>query len=376
MTPIRLPRLGYGLMLVCAIALTVTVSSLLHNPKAAGHLDTTSGKAEIPSLGSRPQQSRFGAVGLVEPASQQIHIGTNVSAVVTQVFVVPGSPVSRSDPLFALDARIAEATLDVRRRDLVAAEARLAQARAKVPGLQAEVETARMAVEAARSEREEAADLVQIASVLRIGNSITTREVTRRKNALRTAVAKLSETGARLNFAEANLSLFDESTGGSSIALEIATVEQVRSAVRLAQADVDLRTVRAPQYGIILQVNFRPGEFALAGTSPLPLIVMGKKGPWHLRVDIDENDIARLRPGASATATPRGVASAPVQLRFVRIEPLVVPKRTLSGQTNERIDTRVMQAIYEIVAGEQTLWAGQQLDVLIEGESPREMRLP
>ena len=75
-------------------------------------------------------------------------------------------------------------------------------------------------------------------------------------------------------------------------------------------------------------------------------------------------------------ATTRDMASPPIQLRFVRIEPLVVPKRTLSGRSTERVDTRVLQAIYEIVADEQTIWAGQQLDVLIEGESTSATRLP
>ena len=85
---------------------------------------------------------QIGAVGVVEPSSQQINIGTNVSATITDVFVMPGAKVSRGDKLFALDARIAQATLDLRRRDLATAQARLAQARARVPGLQAEVEVA------------------------------------------------------------------------------------------------------------------------------------------------------------------------------------------------------------------------------------------
>ena len=273
---------------------------------------------------------------------------------------------SRGDKLFALDVRIVQATLDLRRRDLATAQARLAQARARIPGLQAEVEAARTTIEAAQSDYEEALDLVQIATALRTSNSITVREATRRKNALRTALARLSEARARVVLAQANLSLFDEVNGGAPIALEIAAVEQERGSVSLAEMEVELRTVRAPEDGTVLQVNVRPGEFAQASALSLPLIIVGKMTPLYARVDIDEADIARLLPDAPATASLRGSAGSRLNLRFVRIEPLVVPKHSLSGQLTERTDTRVLQIIYEIVGGADTLWPGQQLDVLIQ----------
>src|SRR5215471_12007192 len=333
MIAVRLPRLAYGLMLVAAIALTVTFSSMLRNPPASGHIDPGIRSATTPPGTGDLDRVQIGAVGVVEPSSQQISIGTNVSATITDVFVTPGAKVSRGDKLFALDARIAQATLDLRRRDLATAQARLAQARARVPGLQAEVEAARTTVEAAQSDYEEASDLAQIAAALLTGNSITVREATRRKNALRTALARLSEARAR---------------------------------VVLAETEVELRTVRAPEDGTVLQVNVRPGEFAQAGALSLPLIIMGRITPLYARVDIDEADIVRLLPEAAATASLRGSARSRLNLRFVRIEPLVVPKRSLSGQLTERTDTRVLQIIYEIVGDADTLWPGQQLDVLIQ----------
>src|SRR5215471_3683989 len=366
MMAVRLPRLAYGLMLVAAIALTVTFSSILRNPPASGHIDPGIRSATTPPVTGDLDRIQIGAVGVVEPSSQQISIGTNVSATITDVFVTPGSKVSRGDKLFALDARIAQATLDLRRRDLATAQARLAQARARVPGLQAEVEAARTTVEAAQSDYEEASDLAQIATALLTGNSITAREATRRRNALRTAVARLSEARARVVLAEANLSLFDENNGGASIALEIAAVEQERGSVRLAEMEVELRTVRAAEDGTVLQVNVHPGEFAQASALSLPLIIMGRIAPLYARVDIDEADIARLLPDAEATASLRGSTRSRLNLRFVRIEPLVVPKRNLSGQSTERTDTRVLQVIYEIIGDVESLWPGQQLDVLIQ----------
>ena len=53
-------------------------------------------------------------------------------------------------------------------------------------------------------------------------------------------------------------------------------------------------------------------------------------------------------------------------LKFVRIEPYVVPKKSLTGDNTERVDTRVLQVIYAIDTTGKRLFVGQQLDVFID----------
>ena len=50
---------------------------------------------------------------------------------------------------------------------------------------------------------------------------------------------------------------------------------------------------------------------------------------------------------AAAVATPRGSPTVVHSLAFVRVEPFVVPKKSLTGDNSERVDTRVLQVIYE-----------------------------
>jgi hypothetical protein len=45
---------------------------------------------------------------------------------------------------------------------------------------------------------------------------------------------------------------------------------------------------------------------------------------------------------------------------------MVVPKRSLSGDSTERVDTRVLQVIYEVLDQSVPLFVGQQMDVFIE----------
>src|SRR6516225_11269054 len=74
----------------------------------------------------------------------------------------------------------------------------------------------------------------------------------------------------------------------------------------------------------------------------------GSVTPLHVRVDVDEHDAWRVRGGAPAAASPRGNGSIRIPLEFVRFEPYVVPKKSLTGDSTERVDTRVLQIIYRV----------------------------
>ncbi|MEY3143210.1 MAG: hypothetical protein RLY21_1703 [Planctomycetota bacterium] len=87
-----------------------------------------------------------------------------------------------------------------------------------------------------------------------------------------------------------------------------------------------------------------------------------------VRVDIDENEAWRIERGARATASLRGNSSRRAELAFVRIEPYVIPKRSLTGLSTERVDTRVLQVVYSMKADALNAFPGQQVDVFIEAE--------
>jgi multidrug resistance efflux pump len=136
------------------------------------------------------------------------------------------------------------------------------------------------------------------------------------------------------------------------------------------ETEITRSTVTSPIDASVLQVRLRQGEFIEGGASGEPRLVVGRIDPLHIRADIDEFEIARLISGAQAIATPRGDAGRRFELEFVRYEPLVIPKRSLTGDSTERVDTRILQAIYRVKAPDSTLFVGQQMDVFIES-NPR-----
>ncbi len=268
-------------------------------------------------------ENTVAAVGLVEPSSETVSMGSPLPGLVAEVFVTPGQEVGAGDPLFRLDDRMLRSALELRR---------------------AEGEVVRTRVETAAAMLDDLRDQLARAERLRENTVVSEEEVTRRRFAVRTATHRLEETRAE---AEAAL-----------------------AAVRNAEIELDRMRVTAPMAGTVLQVRIRPGEAVPGGSPAAPLLLLGRISPLHVRVDVDEQDAGRVRPGARATGRVRGSPVGSVPLTFVRVEPLVIPRRSLTGDASERVDTRVLQAIYRVDDAAERLYPGQQMDVFIEAVPP------
>ena len=59
----------------------------------------------------------------------------------------------------------------------------------------------------------------------------------------------------------------------------------------------------------------------------------------QIRADVDEENAPLVVPGEPAVAYLKGATRDPISLRFVRIEPYVIPKKSLTGDDTERVDT-------------------------------------
>jgi multidrug resistance efflux pump len=153
----------------------------------------------------------------------------------------------------------------------------------------------------------------------------------------------------------------DLDIAGAAVSEALAQVEQVKT-------EIDRATVVSPVDGVVLQVNVRAGE-RVSDRDAKALVVLGDISTYHVRVDIDERDIARFRLGSPGKAFPRGETAHEITMRFKRVEPFVVPKSSLTGENTERVDTRVLQVLYAIEAAEHPVYVGQQLDVFINGDT-------
>jgi hypothetical protein len=116
-------------------------------------------------------------------------------------------------------------------------------------------------------------------------------------------------------------------------------------------------------------VDVRPGEFVQGASQQAAPVVLGRLGPLQVRVQVDEEDASRVLPGAEAEGFVRGRERTKLSLQFVRIEPRIVPKLSLTGATTERVDTRVLFVVYEVVGTAERVYPGQKLDVFVAGRA-------
>ena len=157
-------------------------------------------------------------------------------------------------------------------------------------------------------------------------------------------------------------------TARAKVVAARAEAEVARGRAQAARVAVDRLTVRAPVDARVLKINLRPGEFVVAGPTEDPLVLLGDDRLMHVRVQIDENDVWRLEPAAPAEAVVRGNSKIRFPLAFVRVEPYVLPKRSLTGGRTERIDTRILEVIYSFDPGGKPVYIGQQVDVFLKEE--------
>jgi HlyD family secretion protein len=318
-----------------------------------------------------PANNPFGNVvagsGFVEPSTEAstqatIAVGAHMSAVVVRVAVHIGQDVGEGDLLLQLDKRSADAELRVRETALAAAEAQLAKLEQQprpeeVPPLEAQVRANSANLATAVDLRDRNRKLVQ-------AKAITDQDLYASEETAENARALFEASQANLNLLKAGAWEPDK-------AIARANVDQARAQVEQAKTTLKLLEVRAPVSGTILQINVRPGEYVSAAPSQ-SLIVMGNLNPYHVRVSIDEEDIPRLKLNAPAVAKLRGdMLQREVPMKFVRIEPSVVPKTSLTGANTERVDTRVVQVIYAIdpehpLVKDRKILIGQLLDVFID----------
>lgn len=256
---------------------------------------------------AKPFHHSLAASGIVESLSENVAIGVPLAGLVTEVHIAVNERVEAGQPLFTIDGREIKAQLRVHAANVIVASASLNRIQAQLDRLKS----------------------------VNDPRAISRDEVSTREHDV---------TVARAQF------------------------EAARALVAQDETLLQRLTVVAPRAGTILQVNIRTGEYASV-VPKAPAMLLGDQERLQIRADVDEQNAARLQPGQAATAYLKGDAGQPIGLRFVRIEPYVVPKVSLTGSSSERVDTRVLQVIYAFDRpADRVVYVGQQVDLYLNAE--------
>ncbi len=267
----------------------------------------------------KPFIESVAATGILESLSENVAIGVPLPGLITEVLVKVNDKVQKDQILLRLDDR------DLR------AEKLSIQAKQKISEAQITVSEAQLAKLQSQLDR-----LTSVTD----SRAVSRDDLENRKQDVAVANAQVIAAKAQLAASEAEL---------ERISLMINRL-----------------TICAPRDGTILQVNSRAGEYA--ATSPkTPVMILGDIDRLQVRADIDEQNAIRIRAGQKAYGYLKGDPSVTFPLEFIRVEPYVIPKVSLTGSSTERVDTRVLQVIYSLTRpSDPPLYVGQQVDVYIE----------
>ena len=255
-------------------------------------------------------KNKVSGLGVVEPDTNLINVGTHIPGVLTKLYIVEGQKIKKNDPLFTINETTARANL--------------AQAQTQL--------------DLAQVNHNDAKSNLDFFENLKDKRGISYQDLTTRRFALQRAKAQLN--GAQANYAT-------------------------------SQENLNLLTVRSSIDGCILKINTREGEYVASPSNPsnAPLII-GNLDKLYVRVRVDEMDIHRIDQDAKAVGMLRGRSDMHIQLQFVKYEPYVLPKTNLtnnaSASSMEKIDTRVLEIIYEFDNSLANAIPGQQMDVFID----------
>jgi RND family efflux transporter MFP subunit len=271
----------------------------------------------------RPYAHAVSATGILEALSENVAIGVPQPGLVTEVKVRVNDAVKTGDVLFLLDDR------DLRAQE-ISTMGKLEAARANIAVNEADLAKAEARFARFSSVTDERA--------------VSRDDLENLKHEVDVAKARVGAGRAEFAAIEGDL---------QSLALLIGRL-----------------TVRAPRDGTVIQVNIRAGEYA--ATAPKnPAMVIGETGRLQVRADVDEQNATRIRPGQKGHASLKGDPAVGFPLEFVRVEPYIIPKVSLTGAGTERVDTRVLQVIFSLNRPENPpIYVGQQVDVFIEASEP------
>lgn len=268
---------------------------------------------------SKPYPQSVSATGILESLSENVAIGVPVPGLVTEVKVKVNETVKTGDVLFLLDDRDLAAQELTAQAKITSAEARIGVSQAQLAKQEAQLERLNSVTDP---------------------RAISRDDLENRKQDIVVAKAQLAAAHA-----------------------DLSAAKMERESIAILKERL---SIRAPRDGTVIQVNIRPGEYA--STAPKnPAMVIGEINRLQVRADVDEQNATRIRPGQKGHASLKGDPSVTFPLEFMRVEPYVIPKASLTGASTERVDTRVLQVIFSLERPANTpVYVGQQVDVFIE----------
>lgn len=313
--------------------------------------------ANRPSQGD--QQQITSGPGRVEPVSEDIKLGSELSGKLKSVQVEEGDRVTRGQLLAELQNDDYRAQIRSAEAQVVAREAAL---RKVVNGARAQERSeARSSVRAAEAVMDNARAEMERRQKLFVAGVISREENERYAREYDVAKARYEEAAERHSLVDDRAREEDRATADADLQLARANLEEARA--RYAKT-----LLKSPIDGTVLRKHHRNGEsVSNSSTVPDPIVTIGDKNILRVRVDVDETEISKVQVGQRAYVTADAFAGQKFWGRVVRVGQQLGRKNVRTDEPTERVDTKILETLVELDRGTQ-LPVGLRVDAFILGE--------
>jgi ABC exporter DevB family membrane fusion protein len=294
--------------------------------------------------------------GRVEPFSEDIKIGSELSGRLKSVLVEEGDAIHRGQVLAELENADYRAEVESAKASVAAKEAALRKVingarRQERDEAWSSVDEARAVMENAQSEWRRRQQLFAAGVVSREELDRYAREAD---------VAK-----AKYQAAIEQHSLVDDHAREEDRSLAEADLQLAKSQLEEAQARYEKTFIRSPIDGSVLRKHHRSGEsVSNSSTLPDPILTIGDRKTLRVRVDVDETDVGKVQIGQKAYVTADAFGKQRFWGHVVRVGQQLGPKNVRTDEPTEKVDTKILETLVELDPGTQ-LPDGLRVDAFI-----------
>lgn len=298
--------------------------------------------------------------GRVEPASEDIKIGSELSGRLKAVYVEEGDAIRHGQVLAELENADYRAQVESARANVIAKQATL---RKVVNG-------------ARRQERDEAWSSVSEAKAV-MENAKA--ELRRRQELFSAGVVSREELDryareadvaqAKYDAAVQQHALVDDHAREEDRSFAEADLKLAEAQLAEAQARYDKTFIHSPIEGSVLRKHHRNGEsVSNSSTVPDPILTIGDRKTLRVRVDVDETDVSKVNVGQRAYVTADAFGKQKFWGHVVRVGQQLGPKNVRTDEPTEKVDTKILETLVELDPG-SPLPDGLRVDAFILPDS-------
>ena len=349
-------RLGIAfVVLLVALGIASIARTLIKQSRGpiAKNMREVDRKAAYAGNSVAEDPTRIEGNGIVEPVAPEMRLTTDMPGRIAAIYVKEGDDVAQGTLLAELDNSVQRAQIARAEAEISAAGAELQRVahgmRAQdVNAVASEAVAARARAALASSELARTQELVN-------KGSLASAELDTAKRRTEAETAAANAAAQRAQGASAGGRSEDVLFAQARVKSATAVLEEMRGNLRRTQ-------ILAPLAGRVLRLKLHVGEFHTPSIEPL--LILGDVGRLRVRMDVDERDIARVKPDAPAYVTASAFGDQRFAGKVVEISKRMGRRTVRIDDPVDRVDVKVLEVVLEL-EGTPPLVTGMRVTAVV-----------